>query len=96
MAVAKDFLTALISFAPNFCAVTIAKPLDSPSRKPIIRLLNVVVAPTAASIFSPRNVPTILVSTILYVNCNRFARNIGSANVSINTDGFPLVRSFIV
>lgn len=37
-----------------------------PIKKPIIRLLSVVVAPTAASEFSPRYDPTILVSTILY------------------------------
>ena len=73
-----------------------AKPLDRPRRKPIIRLLSVVVAPTAASIFSPRNVPTILVSTILYVSCKRFARNTGNANDNIRTDGFPFVRSFII
>ena len=95
-AAAKDFFTAFISLAPNFCAVTMAKPLDSPRRKPIIRLLSVVVEPTAASIFSPRNVPTILVSTILYVSCKRFARNTGNANDNIRTDGFPFVRSFII
>ena len=73
---AKDFFIPFISFAPNLCAVIIANPLASPSRNPIIRLLTVLVEPTAASASSPRKEPTILVSARLYVSCNRFARKI--------------------
>ena len=70
-----------------------ANPLAKPIKKPIIRLLSVVVAPTAASEFSPRYDPTILVSTILYVSWSIFAINIGMANASMSLDGFPFVRS---
>ena len=47
-------------------------------------------APTAASEFSPRYDPTILVSTILYVSWSIFAINIGMANASMSLDGFLL------
>ena len=50
-------------------------------------------APTAASEFSPRYDPTILVSTILYVSWSIFAINIGMANASMSLDGFPFVMS---
>ena len=72
-----------------------ANPLAKPIKKPIIRLLSVVVAPAAASEFSPRYDPTILVSTILYVSWSIFAINIGMANASMSLDGFPFVRSFM-
>ena len=55
----------------------------------------IVLAPTAASEFSPRYDPTILVSTILYVSWSIFAINIGMANASMSLDGFPFVRSFM-
>ena len=54
------------------------------------------IAPTAASASSPKNDPTIRVSTRLYVSCSRLARKIGSAKASINREGFPFVRSFIL
>ena len=63
--IAKDFFISAMFFAPNFCAVIIANPLDNPSKNPMIRPLSVLVAPTAASASSPRNEPTILVSTRL-------------------------------
>ena len=69
--------------------------MASPSRNPIIRLLTVLVEPTAASASSPRKEPTILVSARLYVSCNRFARKIGNAKDKISEDGLPFVKSFI-
>ena len=66
-----------------------------PIKKPIIRLLSVVVAPTRARAFPPRYYPTILVSTILDVSWSIFAINIGMANASMSFDGFPFVRSFM-
>ena len=92
---ANDFLTPAISFAPYRCAVIMAKPLASPSKNPIIRLLSVLVAPTAASASSPKKDPTIRVSTRLYVSCNRLAKNIGIAKDRISCDGFPFVKSFM-
>lgn len=79
IAIANDFLTLFVSPAPNFCAVMIANPLANPNKNPTIRLLIVVVAPTAASACSPRKVPTILVSARLYVSCNKFPKNTGIA-----------------
>ena len=60
-AIANDLRTLFLSPAPNFCAVMIANPLARPNKKPTIKLLIVVVAPTAASDRSPRKLPTILV-----------------------------------
>ena len=91
----KDLRNLSISFAPKHCAEIIAKPLHIPIRNCTIRLLSVVVAPTAARALSPRKVPTMRVSARLYVSCNKLAKKIGRANVSIKTDGLPLVRSFI-
>ena len=53
-------------FSPNFCATGIAKPLHTPTQNPIIIKLIEPVDPTAASAFTPRYLPTIMVSTILY------------------------------
>ena len=58
----KDLRNLSISFAPKHCAEIIAKPLHIPIRNCTIRLLSVVVAPTAARALSPRKVPTIRVS----------------------------------
>ena len=96
IAIANDFLTLFVSPAPNFCAVMIANPFASPSKNPTIKLLIVVVAPTAASDCSPRKLPTILVSARLYVSCNKFPKNTGIANPKINVEILPFVRSFII
>lgn len=55
----------LKSCAPKNCAAMTAKPLVSPCKKPIKRLLSELVAPTAASALSPSAEPTIRVSTRL-------------------------------
>ena len=72
--------------------IFMANPLAKPIKKPIIRLLSVVVAPTAASEFSPRYDPTILVSTILYVSWSIFAINIGMANASMSLEVFKCIK----
>ena len=95
-AIANDFLTLFVSPAPNFCAVMIANPFASPNKNPTIKLLIVVVAPTAANDCSPRKLPTILVSARLYVSCNKFPKNTGIANPKINVEILPFVRSFII
>ena len=61
----KDLRNLSISFAPKHCAEIIAKPLHIPIRNCTIRLLSVVVAPTAARALSPRKVPTMRVSARL-------------------------------
>ena len=95
-AITNDLRTLFLSPAPNFCAVMIANPLARPNKKPTIKLLIVVVAPTAASDRSPRKLPTILVSARLYVSCNKFPKNTGIANPKINVEIFPFVKSFII
>ena len=52
------------SFEPNRCAMGMAKPLHTPSQKPMIKKLMEPVEPTAASGPVPRNCPTMIVSTI--------------------------------
>ena len=52
-------------FAPNICETGIAKPLQTPVQKPITRKFKELVEPTPASGPTPRNLPTITVSTIL-------------------------------
>ena len=72
-----------------------ANPFARPIRKPMIRPLKGLVAPTAASASSLRKLPTIRVSARLYVSCKRFPRNTGSAKDRINVEGFPFVKSFM-
>ena len=65
---ATAFLIPSSSFAPNFWATKTANPLVSPNIIPFTKKNNEPVEPTAASAFTPTNLPTIIVSTILY-NC---------------------------
>ena len=62
---ATYFLSVLSFLAPKLCAIGIAKPLQMPMQKPIIRKFMEPVLPTAANDFTPRNFPTIMVSTRL-------------------------------
>ena len=62
---ATYFRSPVSSFAPNFCATGMAKPLHTPMQKPMIKKLMEPVEPTAARAFTPRYFPTMMVSTIL-------------------------------
>lgn len=88
--------TPFSSCAPKNLAVITAKPLVSPVRSPTISVLRGLVSPTAANAWSPRNSPTMRVSTKLYVSWRTFARKMGIANCIITFMSLPLVKSFII
>ena len=49
------YLRRILScFAPNSCAIGMAKPLHTPIQKPMIKKLTEPVAPTAANASTPR------------------------------------------
>ena len=57
--------SATWSFAPNFWAMGMAKPLQTPMQKPSTIKLRDPVAPTPARGPMPRSLPTMMVSTTL-------------------------------
>ena len=61
-----EFFTPSISFAPYLCPVTTAKPLVNPTITNVIRKNTGATAPTAAKGSTPRVLPTITKSAILY------------------------------
>ena len=63
-----EFLTPEISLAPYLCPVTTANPLVNPTITKVIKKNNGATAPTAAKDSTPRVLPTITKSAILY-NC---------------------------
>ena len=62
---ATYFLSDASSCAPKAFATGIVNPPQTPMQKPIIIKLIEPVLPTAASASGPKNLPTIIVSTIL-------------------------------
>ena len=86
----------LSSFAPKACDTITPNPWASPDAKPSTRNMIEPVAPTAARASSPKNCPTMMVSTILQNCWNRFPNNTGSEKKRINFSGFPVVISFVI
>ena len=89
------FFMLFLSPEPKKRAVTIAKPFVMPIKKPMTNELSELVAPTAASAFSPRKLPTMRVSVRLYTCWNSCPMSSGIANCKISRVGFPFVISFM-
>ena len=60
-----SFLTSLCIPAPNRCEMSIPAPTDSPMHSVLNRYVSEPVVPTAASLSEPRNLPTMMESTML-------------------------------
>ena len=92
---ATNRLRAFSFFSPNFWATGMAKPLHTPRQKPIIIKLTEPVDPTAARALTPRHLPTMMVSAILYSCWNSSPHSMGMKNPSISFTGEPSVISFV-
>ena len=62
------FFSSSIRPAPKVWLVRTEKPMAAPMAKPVTMNIRLPVEPTAAREPAPRNLPTIIVSTMLY-NC---------------------------
>jgi hypothetical protein len=52
--------------------------------------------PTAASALELTNLPTMILSVALYINCNKFPRTSGMVKPINNFETLPLVISFVI
>ena len=93
---ATAFFTPSSSFAPNFWETNMEKPLVNPIIIPFTKKNIEPVEPTAANASTPTNLPTIIVSTILYNCWNMFPISSGIENSTKIFKGLPFVISFVI
>ena len=77
-------------------ATGMAKPLHMPVQKPITKKLTEPVEPTAARAWEPSSLPTIMVSTTLYICWNSRPSRVERVKPRISRMGLPLVRSLVI
>ena len=87
------FLTSSCLCAPMNCAISTVPPTESPLIRLITRIVTLPPIPTAEVPTGPLNWPTISMSAILYIACNKFDNKKGSANLKSCFATLPRVRS---
>ena len=91
-----EFLTPSMSLAPYLWPVMTAKPFVNPTITKVIKKNNGATAPTAAKASTPRVLPTITRSAILYSCWKMFPINNGTEKSKMCLRGLPFVISVII
>ena len=87
------FDNSILCFAPKYWDTIIPTPTEIPTNNTSSRFRIGPALPTAASALSPTNLPTIILSTVLYSCCAIFPINMGIVKATIRFPGLPCVIS---